>query len=77
MTVTFSGNEAVLTIGTSGDHSIFDIYIDDSLWESFDGYSTAGDRAKMSEYSGANTTRCIHALRLRAVCSPLTFCLSV
>ena len=45
MTVTFTGNETALTMGIGNDQSIFDIYIDGSLWESFDGYAAAsGDR---------------------------------
>jgi len=45
MTVTFTGSEGTLTLGTGPDHSLFDIYIDGSLWESFDGYTAAaGER---------------------------------
>ena len=42
MTITITGNEATLTMGTGTDHGIYDIYIDGSLWESFDGYTTSG-----------------------------------
>ncbi len=45
MTVAFTGQEAAITLGTGSDHGIFDIYVDGSLWESFDGYAaTAGER---------------------------------
>lgn len=33
------GQQLTLTYGTGPDHSIFDIYIGGSLWQSFDGYA--------------------------------------
>jgi RHS repeat-associated protein len=39
MTVTWTGDEGLLTMGTGPDHSIFDIYIGGSLWQSYDGYT--------------------------------------
>jgi RHS repeat-associated protein len=35
----FTGQEAQLTMTTGPDHSIFDVYIGGSLWQSFDGYA--------------------------------------
>jgi RHS repeat-associated protein len=41
----FMGDEATLTMGTGPDHSIYDVYIGGSLWQSFDGYAAvAGQR---------------------------------
>jgi RHS repeat-associated protein len=46
MAVEFTGNEAVLTFGVGPDHSLFDVYINATLWESFDGYAaSAGERS--------------------------------
>lgn len=39
----FLGDEATLTIGTGPDHSIYDVYIGGSLWQSFDGYAASAD----------------------------------
>jgi len=41
MTLDWTGDEALLTIGTGPDHGIFDVYIGGSLWQSFDGYAAA------------------------------------
>ena len=35
----FYGDTATLTMGSGDDHSIFDVYIDGTLWQSFDGWS--------------------------------------
>ncbi|MBA3867563.1 MAG: PD40 domain-containing protein [Anaerolineae bacterium] len=35
----FFGNEATLSMGQGPDHSIYDVYINGSLWQSFDGYA--------------------------------------
>jgi RHS repeat-associated protein len=41
----FVGQDISLTYGTGPDHSIFDVYIDGSLWRSLDGYNaTATDQ---------------------------------
>jgi YD repeat-containing protein len=37
--VAFNGMSLSFTYGTGADHSIFDVYVDGSLWQSFDGYS--------------------------------------
>ena len=58
MTITFTGNEVTLTMGTGTDHGIYDIYIDGSLWESFDGYTTSGIDRLINIYldkSGSHT----------------------
>jgi RHS repeat-associated protein len=39
MTVTWTGDEGLLTVGTGPDHSIFDVYIGGSLWQSYDCYA--------------------------------------
>lgn len=39
----FFGSTASLTFGVGPDHSIFDVYIGKTLWESFDGYAAAPD----------------------------------
>lgn len=45
LTLMFFGDTATLTIGTGPDHSIFDVYVNGSLWQSFDGYASAnGER---------------------------------
>lgn len=41
----FVGDEATLTMGTGPDHGFYDLYINGSLWQSFDGYAAvAGER---------------------------------
>ncbi len=35
------GSNLVLTMGTGPDHSLYDIYIGGSLWQSFDGYAAS------------------------------------
>ncbi|MBA3867525.1 MAG: hypothetical protein H0X30_00070 [Anaerolineae bacterium] len=35
----FFGNEATLSMGQGPDHSIYDVYINGTLWQSFDGYA--------------------------------------
>jgi len=53
-----NGQEFTLVIGTGIDHSIFDVYIDGSLWESFDGYQSATGERKINIYlikGGAHT----------------------
>ncbi|MBN8595225.1 MAG: PD40 domain-containing protein [Anaerolineae bacterium] len=46
LSATVTGREFRLIVGTGPDHSLFDVYIDGSLWESFDGYAAAiGERA--------------------------------
>ena len=47
LSITFpnSTDEIVLTYGVGPDHSIFDVYINGTLWESLDGYAvSAGER---------------------------------
>ncbi len=42
----FFGDQATLTMGTGPDHSIYDVYVNYALWQSFDGYAvTAGEQA--------------------------------
>ncbi len=51
-----------LTMGTGPDHSRFDVYIDGSLWQAFDGYAaTAGERTIPLELTGAGA----HLLEIR------------
>ncbi len=40
----FSGDAATLTMGTGPDHSIYDVYVDGSLWHSFDGYAASASQ---------------------------------
>lgn len=41
----FFGNTATLTVGTGPDHGLFDVYVNHSFWQSFDGYAaTSGER---------------------------------
>ncbi len=35
----FLGSQALLSMGTGPDHSRYDVYIDQTLWQSFDGYA--------------------------------------
>ena len=43
--ITWTGDEGLLTMGTGPDHSIFDVYIGGTLWQSYDGYApTEGER---------------------------------
>jgi RHS repeat-associated protein len=45
LTFVFMGDIATLTMGTGPDHSIYDVYIGRTLWQSFDGYAvSAGQR---------------------------------
>ena len=39
--VAFTGEDLTLTLGTGPDHSLVDVYIDNSLWESVDLYAAA------------------------------------
>ena len=44
--VTWSGDEAILIVGTGTDHGIFDLYLDGVFWRSIDGYSAqSGEKA--------------------------------
>jgi YD repeat-containing protein len=44
MAVTVYANQITLTYGTGPDHSMFDVYIGGTLWQSYDGYaSTTGE----------------------------------
>ncbi|MCA0457139.1 MAG: DUF6531 domain-containing protein [Chloroflexi bacterium] len=62
MIVTFTGNEGALTVGTGSDHSIFDVYIDGSLWESFDGYAASNEEKVINFYLDSSGT---HTLEIR------------
>lgn len=45
LSLAFAGDEVTLTMGTGPDHSLYDIYIDHSYWDSIDGYAAAaGER---------------------------------
>jgi len=37
--LTFLGDEATLSMGEGPDHSLYDVYINGTLWHSFDGYA--------------------------------------
>jgi len=37
----FFGDEATLTVGTGPNHGLFDVYIDKTLWNTFDGYAAS------------------------------------
>jgi RHS repeat-associated protein len=51
-----------LTMGTGPDHSRFDVYIDGSLWQAFDGYAaTDGERTIPLELTGGGA----HLLEIR------------
>ncbi|MDX2138738.1 MAG: hypothetical protein SF123_11645 [Chloroflexota bacterium] len=39
--VGFFGDAVTLTMGTGSDHSLYDVYIDGSLWQSFNGYAAS------------------------------------
>jgi RHS repeat-associated protein len=39
--VGFFGDAVTLTMGMGPDHSLYDVYIDGSLWQSFNGYAAA------------------------------------
>jgi len=46
LSLIFFGYTATLTIGTGPDHGLFDVYVNHSFWQSFDGYTPAsGERA--------------------------------
>lgn len=42
------GSQMTLRIGTGPEHSIFDVYIGKSLWESFDGYAASSGTRDIS-----------------------------
>jgi RHS repeat-associated protein len=44
--------EATLTMGTGPDHSIYDVYIGGSLWQSFDGYAAAAGQRNIVVTTG-------------------------
>jgi RHS repeat-associated protein len=50
MTVAFTGQEVAITLGVGTDHGIFDIYVDGSLWESFDGYAAVASERVIHLY---------------------------
>ncbi len=46
LSLMFFGDTATLTVGTGPDHGLFDVYVNHSFWQSFDGYASAtGERA--------------------------------
>ena len=60
MEIAFDGDEALLTIGTGPDHSLFDVYINGWHWRAFDGYaSVSGEKVihipKVTVPSGETT----------------------
>ncbi|MCB9456134.1 MAG: RHS repeat-associated core domain-containing protein [Anaerolineaceae bacterium] len=62
LTLTFFGDQAVLTMGTGPDHSRYDIYLGRTLWQSFDGYAaTPGQRDIPIELTGEGP----HQLEIR------------
>src|SRR5690606_6481990 len=66
----FFGNTASLTFGVGPDHSIFDVYIGKTLWESFDGYAaTFGEQTVDIPLNAVNGNRLAgegpHLLELR------------
>ena len=48
LSIGFAGNEATLTMGTGPDHSLYDIYIDHSYWDSIDGYAASADEREIA-----------------------------
>ena len=65
--VSFFGDAAALTMGTGSDHSLYDIYIDGSLWQSFDGFGAGTDRVIQvtTETGGGLTHEGLHILEIR------------
>lgn len=69
LSVAFFGDAATLTMGTGPDHSLYDIYIDGSLWQSFDGYAASPDEHNILVTAGidsrALTSEGLHILEIR------------
>ena len=65
--VSFFGDAAALTMGTGSDHSLYDIYIDGSLWQSFDGFGAGTDRViQVTTETGSGLTHeGLHILEIR------------
>ena len=67
--VGFFGDSATLTMGTGPDHSLYDIYIDGSLWQSFDGYAATAGQTDIVVTQGVVsrplTTNGLHILEIR------------
>jgi hypothetical protein len=65
----FFGDEATLTMGTGPDHSVYDIYIDGSLWQSIDGYAAAAGTRSIVMTTGIDgrklATEGLHTVELR------------
>jgi RHS repeat-associated protein len=65
----FFGDEATLTMGTGPDHSIYDIYIDGSLWQSIDGYAAAAGTRSIVMTTGIDGRKLamegLHTVELR------------
>ncbi|MCC6615500.1 MAG: hypothetical protein IT320_18650 [Anaerolineae bacterium] len=56
----FFGNEATLTMGTGPDHSIYDLYIDGSFWQSFDGYAASEGQRDILITMGVDSRKLAH-----------------
>lgn len=40
----FFGDEATLSMGQGPDHALYDVYINNTLWQSFDGYASSASQ---------------------------------
>jgi RHS repeat-associated protein len=67
--VGFFGDSATLTMGTGPDHSLYDVYLDGSLWQSFDGYAASAGQTDILVTLGVDsrklTTEGLHILEIR------------
>ena len=67
--VGFFGDAATLTMGTGPDHSLYDVYIDGSLWQSFNGYSAIAGQVDIVVTLGVNSSKLtnegLHVLEIR------------
>jgi RHS repeat-associated protein len=58
MAVAVYANQISFTFGTGPDHSMFDVYIGGTLWQSYDGYSTTlGERTESVTLATADKVR--------------------
>jgi RHS repeat-associated protein len=62
LSLTVSGQELRLVVGTGPDHGRCDVYVDGSLWETYDGYTPAAGERRLAIYLDKGGS---HSLELR------------
>lgn len=57
LSLIFLGDVATLSMGQGPDHSIYDVYIDGSLWQSFDGYAVTAAQRNIVVTTGVDSLK--------------------